>query len=209
MDVCVGNAACTRVSQVLCAWDGWCVLFRRCVCVRSLSSVELCDVLSSDGDCEAICGVDPHRCSQALIHGLNRHYYSIGINYRKTDLEEQVRALFCIPLSCFTGSSRSADAAHPAGSSVNMTHTKFVTHMKMLLAATGVPAGDYAGHSLRRGGATFALNLGFPESEVRRLGTWTSNTVHRYHEVSVAARNSLPARMAEAAASTARRPKPS
>lgn len=27
---------------------------------------------------------------QALIHGLNRHYYSIGINYRKNMLEEQM-----------------------------------------------------------------------------------------------------------------------
>lgn len=27
---------------------------------------------------------------QALIHGLNRHYYSMGINYRKTELEEQM-----------------------------------------------------------------------------------------------------------------------
>lgn len=27
---------------------------------------------------------------QALIHGLNRHYYSIGINYRKNDLEQQM-----------------------------------------------------------------------------------------------------------------------
>ncbi|KAK9475284.1 JAB1/Mov34/MPN/PAD-1 ubiquitin protease-domain-containing protein [Dipodascopsis tothii] len=27
---------------------------------------------------------------QALIHGLNRHYYSIGINYRKTPLEESM-----------------------------------------------------------------------------------------------------------------------
>jgi len=27
---------------------------------------------------------------QALIHGLNRHYYSIGINYRKNDLEEKM-----------------------------------------------------------------------------------------------------------------------
>jgi 26S proteasome regulatory subunit N11 len=25
---------------------------------------------------------------QALIHGLNRHYYSIGINFRKTELEQ-------------------------------------------------------------------------------------------------------------------------
>lgn len=27
---------------------------------------------------------------QALIHGLNRHYYSIGINYRKNELEERM-----------------------------------------------------------------------------------------------------------------------
>jgi 26S proteasome regulatory subunit N11 len=33
------------------------------------------------------------KCSspvQALIHGLNRHYYSISINYRKNQLEEQM-----------------------------------------------------------------------------------------------------------------------
>jgi 26S proteasome regulatory subunit N11 len=27
---------------------------------------------------------------QALIHGLNRHYYSLGINYKKNELEEQM-----------------------------------------------------------------------------------------------------------------------
>ena len=27
---------------------------------------------------------------QALIHGLNRHYYSIAIAYRKTDLEQSM-----------------------------------------------------------------------------------------------------------------------
>ena len=31
----------------------------------------------------------PHAL-QALIHGLNRHYYSIAINYRKTELEEHM-----------------------------------------------------------------------------------------------------------------------
>jgi 26S proteasome regulatory subunit N11 len=29
---------------------------------------------------------------QALIHGLNRHYYSIAINYRKDELEQKVGA---------------------------------------------------------------------------------------------------------------------
>jgi hypothetical protein len=28
---------------------------------------------------------------QALIHGLNRHYYSIAINYRKNELEQKVK----------------------------------------------------------------------------------------------------------------------
>lgn len=29
-------------------------------------------------------------CFQALIHGLNRHYYSISINYRKNELEQKM-----------------------------------------------------------------------------------------------------------------------
>ena len=35
---------------------------------------------------------------QALIHGLNRHYYSIAINYRKNELEQKVlsHALFFV-----------------------------------------------------------------------------------------------------------------
>lgn len=32
----------------------------------------------------------PHFRFQALIHGLNRHYYSIAIAYRKTDLEQNM-----------------------------------------------------------------------------------------------------------------------
>lgn len=40
---------------------------------------------------------------QALIHGLNRHYYSIAINYRKDELEQKVRrchwrGVFALPL---------------------------------------------------------------------------------------------------------------
>ncbi len=36
---------------------------------------------------------------QALIHGLNRHYYSIAINYRKNELEQKVRD--CVECSLF------------------------------------------------------------------------------------------------------------
>jgi len=37
---------------------------------------------------------------QALIHGLNRHYYSIGINYRKNELEQKVILMICVFLNC-------------------------------------------------------------------------------------------------------------
>lgn len=34
--------------------------------------------------------VSSMNCFQALIHGLNRHYYSISINYRKNELEQKM-----------------------------------------------------------------------------------------------------------------------
>ena len=40
------SPACTRVSQPVCVGRLVCVVWVLCVCVRSLSSVELCDVLS-------------------------------------------------------------------------------------------------------------------------------------------------------------------
>ena len=35
-------------------------------------------------------GADAELRTQALIHGLNRHYYSIAIAYRKTGLEQSM-----------------------------------------------------------------------------------------------------------------------
>ncbi|PNH00711.1 26S proteasome non-ATPase regulatory subunit 14, partial [Tetrabaena socialis] len=51
---------------------------------------------------------------QALIHGLNRHYYSIAINYRKNELEE--RMLLNLSKQGWTSGLRLADfAAHSDG----------------------------------------------------------------------------------------------
>ena len=37
-----------------------------------------------------MCALDAARAAQALIHGLNRHYYSIALSYRKNELEQQM-----------------------------------------------------------------------------------------------------------------------
>jgi 26S proteasome regulatory subunit N11 len=39
---------------------------------------------------------------QALIHGLNRHYYSIGISYRKNELEAGPHCLLILHLTTAT-----------------------------------------------------------------------------------------------------------
>jgi hypothetical protein len=47
LDVCIGNVACTWVSQSGVRGSVGVMSSLCCVCVRPLSSVELCDVLSS------------------------------------------------------------------------------------------------------------------------------------------------------------------
>ena len=48
---------------------------------------------------------------QALIHGLNRHYYSISISYRKNELEE--RMLMNLQKKAWTHGLAVGCASHP------------------------------------------------------------------------------------------------
>jgi len=67
---------------------------------------------------------------------------------------------------------------------VRLTHAVLVKRLKGLLAAVGADPKQYAGHSLRRGGATFA----FAEAKlhcisIKALGDWVSNAFLVYCEV--------------------------
>ena len=67
---------------------------------------------------------------QALIHGLNRHYYSIGINYRKNELEE--RMLLNLSKRAWAAGLTLADyQAHHAG------NAKLVDEMRALASRYG------------------------------------------------------------------------
>lgn len=52
---------------------------------------------------------------QALIHGLNRHYYSLAINYRKTPLEERMLGNLQASAGCNVGCGGWAKHDAPAG----------------------------------------------------------------------------------------------
>ena len=57
---------------------------------------------------------------------------------------------------------------------------EFVSEFRKILAAVGLPAEDYAGHSFRIGAATSAALAGVEDSTIQLLGRWQSAAFLRY-----------------------------
>ena len=76
-----------------------------------------------------------------------------------------------------------------------MTHGVFVQHFMRLVRAVGLDWKQYAGHSFRRGGATYCFNLGVDPELIKMLGDWKSNAYLLYEEVTVRRRLELPQAM--------------
>ena len=60
-----------------------------------------------------------------------------------------------------------------------LTYTKFAKKFKDLTIRAGL-VGDFASHSLRRGGATFMSMLERPMEQIKSRGLWKSDCVFRY-----------------------------
>ena len=61
-----------------------------------------------------------------------------------------------------------------------LTSSDFNRRVKDLVARAGGDNTQYSGHSLRRGGACLAYNVGVPVDTIRSLGDWASNTYTAY-----------------------------
>jgi hypothetical protein len=66
-----------------------------------------------------------------------------------------------------------------------MVHTEFVRWVKDLLSRAGFDAAQFAGHSFRRGAATFSFLVGLPELLIKELGAWRSRVYQVYMDLSV------------------------
>ena len=82
---------------------------------------------------------------------------------------------------------------------VPLSHATLVAEIRKLLAAIGEDPRKFSGHSLRRGGASFAYELGLPEAAIQAHGNWKSEAVRVYRECGPAQRLALPARLAQEA----------
>lgn len=68
------------------------------------------------------------------------------------------------------------------------TYSRFLRRLQSILQALGLPAKDFASHSFRRGGASFAFRAGLPVELIKILGDWHSDAVLLYLTVPLSVR---------------------
>ena len=71
-----------------------------------------------------------------------------------------------------------------AGREVTFTQSCFAARLRVALLAAGLNANVYSAHSLRRGGASLAFDLGLSPIQIKLRGDWASNAFEQYIFVS-------------------------
>ena len=61
-----------------------------------------------------------------------------------------------------------------------LTYPTFVSTLRQALTKCGVDPSQYAGHSFRRGGASWALQSGLPGDVIQLMGDWKSDAYKQY-----------------------------
>ncbi|XP_071099429.1 uncharacterized protein [Haliotis cracherodii] len=62
----------------------------------------------------------------------------------------------------------------------SLTYKSFVKTLKYYLDKCGYDSGAYSGHSFRRGGCSYAFDIGIPPLLIKLRGDWRSNAYERY-----------------------------
>ncbi len=64
-----------------------------------------------------------------------------------------------------------------------MLYAKFLSILRSTLSAINLPAKDFTGHSLRRGGASWAFQMLLPSEIIKSMGDWASDAYMGYLEI--------------------------
>ena len=75
------------------------------------------------------------------------------------------------------------------------TRNSLVRLLDNCIFEAGLSFRDFSWHSFRRGAASFAFELGLPDSSVQLLGDWSSSAFQNYLEFSVSRKLSLSKRI--------------
>ena len=93
-----------------------------------------------------------------------------------------ILTLVLLHVFSFTGFSSDSDQAFflvvGTGSIKTFTHSTFLSHLRTCLCIIGIKPQRYAGHSFRRGGASFAYEAGLPIDMIKLIGDCKSDAVY-------------------------------
>jgi hypothetical protein len=80
---------------------------------------------------------------------------------------------------------------------ITLTYKDFVKRTRLIIEKFDKQAKQYAGHSYRRGGATFASYCGVSEEHIKNIGDWRSDAVKIYIVPTISERFAAPGIMAQ------------
>ena len=66
-----------------------------------------------------------------------------------------------------------------------LTQPAFLSQLRALLQACGLPASDYSGHSFRRGAASAMFQAGLPGEVIQIMGDWKSDAYKLYLDIDI------------------------
>lgn len=132
----------------------------------------------------------------ALPAGVRVRHARLFLAASKTDpFRQGVSVLLAAPLAL--QALRRYLRAHPcpalptaplfawAPSGLPLTNSDLVSCMRTCIAQLGLPPGDYAGHSFRKGGATSLAAAGAPHHLIQALGRWSSDCYRLYIDMPI------------------------
>jgi hypothetical protein len=150
---------------------------------------------------EPLCGRTKHLLRRDVVIDPRRYCLWVSVKYSKTN--QYGERVHRIPVAGARGSALDpvdlwgryvlavpAEPGDPAfcykhgADLMPLTHTGLVTGMKLLVSLVGVDDSKVSGHSLRRGGATYAFQSGVSGSAIKAQGDWQSDCWMRYCELS-------------------------
>ena len=73
------------------------------------------------------------------------------------------------------------------GREVALTQESFVSRLRKVLKLAGFKPGEYSAHSFRRGGASYAFQLGLSPLQIKLKGDWSSDAYEKYIFISAGA----------------------
>lgn len=165
----------------------WCALL---VCFYGLLRISAVSLTSTHSDVtHVLCRQDLHVTSQGctlqLKHSKNNQFHErvhtvVLPHIKDHPLCPTAALLGFLSIAGKVPQEQPLLTVERGGKLVSLMQGSVRRRLTSVLSQIGLPAKEYGTHSLRRGGATWLMNSGASLEEIKSVGDWRSDCVHKY-----------------------------